>query len=138
MEVTPEGLPRFFELTLPHLNEKQRRVVAGAASEMLGHGGKSQVAVASGMSRNTVIKAEGEVVAGIAPSVRQRPMVGGDKLAEVKQPGLLKALDSSRAPTDSRRSDVVLALDLEVHRATCERTGTSGLQDHRRHGRVAS
>ena len=91
MEVTPEGLARFFEVTLPHLNEKQRRVVAGATSEMLGRGGKSQVAVASGMSRNTVIKAEGEVVAGIEPTDRQRPIGGGEKLSEVKQPGLRDA-----------------------------------------------
>ena len=94
MEVTPEGLARFFEVTLPHLNEKQRRVVAGATSEMLGRGGKSQVAVASGMSRNTVIKAEGEVVAGIEPTDRQRPIGGGEKLSEVKQPGLRDALDA--------------------------------------------
>ena len=52
----PKGSARFFEVTLPHLNEKQRRIVAGATAEMLGRGGKSQVAVASGMSRNTVIK----------------------------------------------------------------------------------
>ena len=32
---------RFFEVVLPHLNEVQRRVVAGAMSEALGRGGKS-------------------------------------------------------------------------------------------------
>ena len=41
------------------MNEVQRRVVAGAAAEMLGRGGKTAVAAASGMSRNTVIKAAG-------------------------------------------------------------------------------
>ena len=40
------------------LDERQYRVVAGACSQMLGHGGKSAVIQASGMSRNTVIKAE--------------------------------------------------------------------------------
>ena len=65
----PEGLARFFDVVLPHMNEVQRRVVAGAAAEMLGRGGKTAVAAASGMSRNTVIKAEAEVVAGIEPSV---------------------------------------------------------------------
>jgi hypothetical protein len=67
-----EGLARFFEVVLPHMNEVQRRVVAGAMSEMLGRGGKTAVALASGMSRNTVIKAEGEVRAGIEPSERLR------------------------------------------------------------------
>ena len=64
MEVTEEGLARFFEVVLPHMNEVQRRVVAGAMAEMLGHGGKTAVANASGMSRNTVIKAESEVRGG--------------------------------------------------------------------------
>ena len=45
------------------------------------------------MSRNTVIKAEREVLEGIEPSERLREPGGGDILAEVKQPGLLEALD---------------------------------------------
>ena len=93
MEVTAEGLARFFGVVLPHMNEVQRRVVAGAASEMLGHGGKTAVAAASGMSRNTVIKAQAEVVAGIVPSDRLRAVGGGDKPLIDKQPGLLEALD---------------------------------------------
>ena len=93
VEVTPSGLARFFEVVLPHMNEVQRRVVAGAASEMFGRGGKTAVAVASGMSRNTVIKAESEVIAGIGPSDRLRVAGGGDKPLIDKQPGLLDALD---------------------------------------------
>ncbi len=62
-------------------------------SVSLGRGGKTAVAEASGMSRNTVIKAEREVTTGIEPSGRQRAPGGGDILAEVKQPGLLEALD---------------------------------------------
>ena len=93
MELTPEALARFFGVVLPHLNELQRRVVAGAAAEMLGRGGKTAVATASGMSRNTVIKAEAEVAAGIEPSARLRAPGGGDKPLIDKQPGLLETLD---------------------------------------------
>jgi transposase len=93
VEVTEEGLARFFEVVQPHMNEVQRRVVAGAAAEMFGRGGKTAVALASGMSRNTVIKAEGEVIAGIEPSVRLRAPGGGDKSLLDTQPGLLEALD---------------------------------------------
>src|SRR5436190_8663539 len=75
------------------MNEVQRRVVAGAAAEMLGRGGKTAVAAASGMSRNTVIKAEAEVAAGIEPSVRLRAPGGGDRPLIDEQPGLLDALD---------------------------------------------
>ncbi len=78
---------------MPHLNEVQRRVVAGAMAVGLGRGGKTAVAEAAQMSRNTVIKAAGEVEAGIVPSDRQRAPGGGDIKVEVKQPGLLEALD---------------------------------------------
>lgn len=93
MEASSEELGRFFERVLPHLNEVQRRVVAGAVAAELGRGGKTAVASASGMSRNTVIKAVREVEAGIEPSVRLRAPGGGDKPAIDKQPGLLEDLD---------------------------------------------
>jgi hypothetical protein len=93
VEVTSKALARFFDVVLPHMNEVQRRVVAGAASEMLGRGGKTAVATASGMSRNTVIKAEKEIAAGLDPSSRLRAPGGGDKPLTDKQPGLLEALD---------------------------------------------
>jgi len=93
VEVTADALARFFDVVLRHMNEVQRRVVAGAAAEMFGRGGKTAVAAASGLSRNTVIKAEAEVVAGIEPSERLRAAGGGDKPLTDKQPGLLEALD---------------------------------------------
>jgi len=98
VEVTAEALARFFDVTLPHLNEMQRRVVAGAAAEMLGRGGKTAVAAAAGMSRNTVIKAEAEVATGIEPSDRLRAPGGGDKPLTDKQPGLLDALEGLVRP----------------------------------------
>ena len=75
------------------MNEVQRRVVAGAVAEMLGRGSNTAVAAASGISRNTVIKAVGEVAEGIEPSDRLRAPGGGDKALIDKQPGLLAALD---------------------------------------------
>jgi transposase len=99
VEAGRDELARFFTTVLPHLNEVQRRVVAGAMATALGRGGKSAVADASGMSRNTVIKAEREVQAGAEPSVRQRAVGGGDIKAEIKQPGLLEALDELVNPS---------------------------------------
>ena len=83
----------FFETVLPHLNEVQRRVVTGSMAKVLGRGGKTAVAEASGLSRNTVTKAVAEVIVGIEPSDRLRPPGAGDKPAIEKQPGLLEALD---------------------------------------------
>ena len=76
VEVTAEGLARFFD-----------------------RGGKTAVAVASGMSRNTVIKAQAEIEAGLEPSERLRAPGGGDKLLIEKQPGLLEALDELVHPS---------------------------------------
>ncbi len=93
MQATEEELQRFFSVVMPHLNELQRRVVAGAMAEAMGRGGKTAVAKASGLSRNTVIKAQAEVEAGVEPSSRLRTPGGGDKPAIEKQPGLAEALD---------------------------------------------
>ena len=82
-----------FGSVMPHLNEVQRRLVAGAVARSLGRGGKSRVAAASGLSRNTVIKGYAEVEAGVVPSDRVRAPGAGDKKAIDKQPGLLAALD---------------------------------------------
>ncbi|HXH55858.1 MAG TPA: ISAzo13 family transposase, partial [Iamia sp.] len=75
------------------MNEVQRRVVVGAMAQGLGRGGKTAVAEASGMSRNTVAKAVGEVEVGVEPSERLRAPGAGDKPAIDKQPGLAEALD---------------------------------------------
>ena len=83
----------FFETVLPHLNEVQRRVVAGAMAVGLGRGGKTAVAEASGLGRNTVAKGVREIGEGIEPSERLRAPGAGDKPAIDKQPGLLEALD---------------------------------------------
>ena len=96
MEVSAQELARFFESVLPHLNERQRRVVAGAAAQLVGN--KSMVAEAAGMSRNTVIKAEAEVAAGMSPQARQRPPGAGQRPITETQPGILGDLDHLVAP----------------------------------------
>ena len=78
---------------MPHLGERQRRVVSGALAEALGRGGQAFVVGASGISTSTMSKAVREVRAGAEPWDRQRAEGGGDRPAAVKQPGLLEALD---------------------------------------------
>ncbi|MDK1292524.1 MAG: ISAzo13 family transposase, partial [Actinomycetota bacterium] len=41
---------------LPHLDERQRRLMVGSVAVMLGHGGRTKVAKLSGVSRPTVSK----------------------------------------------------------------------------------
>ncbi len=93
MQASAEELEQFFSTVMPHMNELQRRVVVGAMARALGRGGKTRVAEASGLSRNTVIKAQAEVEAGVEPSERLRAPGGGDRPAVEKQPGLGETLD---------------------------------------------
>lgn len=91
--MTVDELRGVFEEVLPHLNERQRRLTVGSFARGLGRGGKTKAAEASGMSRNTVIKAVKELEAGVEPSESLRERGGGDRQAIDKQPGLLAALD---------------------------------------------
>lgn len=83
----------FFESVLPHLDERQRRLVVGAAAVMVGRGGRTRVAELSGLSRPTVAKGAAEIEAGAEVTDRLRAPGAGEKPAIDKQPGLLEALD---------------------------------------------
>jgi transposase len=96
VEVSSEQVARFFSDVLPHLNERQRRVLVGAAAVMIGN--KSAVAEAAGVSRNTVIKAEAQITAGMEPQVRQREPGAGAKPITETQPGILDDLDALVKP----------------------------------------
>lgn len=98
MEVAPEGLARFFESVLPSLDERQRRLVAGATARMLGRGNVTVVASAAGMSRNTVIGGIGDLDSGPLPPGRVRAPGAGRKHLVESQPGLLAALDTIIEP----------------------------------------
>ena len=96
--VSGEALASLFATVLPHLDERQRRIVAGAAARSLGRGGIAAVAEAAGISRSTVQKAVGEIDAGVEVSVRVRPPGAGRPRVEDAQPGLLVALDDLVEP----------------------------------------
>lgn len=83
---------------VPHLDERQRRIVVGATARALGRGGIVAVAEGSGMSRSTVQKAVGEIDAGVEVSARVRPPGAGRPRVEDAQPGLLVALDDLVEP----------------------------------------
>ncbi len=93
MELSGEGLAGFFATVMPHLDERQKRVVAGAMVEALGRGGQARVVEASGMSSSTVNRATQEVRGGMEVSDRQRAPGAGAKPVTHAQPELLAALD---------------------------------------------
>ena len=64
MEVSEAGLSQLFGTVLPLLDERQRRVLAGAQARALGRGGIGVVARSAGMARSTVQRAVAEIDAG--------------------------------------------------------------------------
>jgi transposase len=99
VEVTEEGLEEFFSVISPLLDERQRRVVAGATARLLGRGGTTAVARAAEMSRNTVTTGAAELETGEAASQRRvRREGGGRKQAINKDPNLLLELDDLVSP----------------------------------------
>src|SRR6516164_6274298 len=83
-----------FEVLLPHLNERQRRLLLAAEARVLGHGGVRAVARAAGVSESTVRKGVFELEEGQDPfpDGRARREGGGRKSAGVLDPGLMPAL----------------------------------------------
>ncbi|MCA1672643.1 MAG: ISAzo13 family transposase [Actinobacteria bacterium] len=96
--VTDGDLSFFFGEVLPHLDERQRKIITGAAARALGRGGVKAVAVASGLSLSTVQHGALAVDAGIEPSDRVRAPGAGRPRAEESMPGLVDALDELVEP----------------------------------------
>ncbi len=81
-----------FAALFPHLDERQRRLVAGAEARSLGHGGIRVVARAAGMREGTVSDGAAELESGAAPLGRIRRPGGGRKKLTELDPALLPAL----------------------------------------------
>lgn len=88
----------FFELLLPHLNERQLRLARGAFSQMLGHGGNAAVGRASGSTADAVGRGRRELVDGAEVTDRVRRPGAGRPPVEVSQPGIVEALDALVEP----------------------------------------
>ena len=97
MPARDEALSSLFVTVFPHLNERQRRILAAAQARALGWGGIAAVAEASGMSRSTVQKAVRELDEGVELSERVREPGGGRKSIR-KSRRLVKDLESMVDP----------------------------------------
>src|SRR6516165_9735142 len=83
-----------FEVLLPHLNERQRRLLLAAEARLLGYGGVRAVARVAGVSESTVRKGVFELEGGQDPfpDGRVRREGGGRKGAAGLDAGLVPAL----------------------------------------------
>jgi hypothetical protein len=98
VEVSEGQLAEFFSAVMPLLDERQRRVLAGAGAKMLGRGGVSAVSRAAEMCRNTVITGAKETDAAAVGVDRVRREGGGRKRLIDKDPYLLLELDDLVSP----------------------------------------
>ena len=119
-----ESLRAKFAALLPHLDERQQRLVLAGEARSLGHGGIAAVAQASGASRSRISQGVAELEAGQAPLQRVRRAGGGRKPLTVADPALLAALLALVEPT--RRGDPCSPLcwtTLSTRRLAAELTG---------------
>jgi transposase len=92
-----------FDAVLPHLDERQQRLVMAADARSLGHGGIAAVASATGASRSRISQGVAELEAGVSPLGRVRRAGGGRKKVTATDPALVEALLALVEPT--RRGD---------------------------------
>lgn len=89
-----------FQALFPHLDERQRRLVAGAEARSLGHGGIRVVARAARMREGTVSDGVAELESGADPLGRTRRAGGGRKRLSELDPGLVPALSALVEPSE--------------------------------------
>src|SRR3954447_4627894 len=87
-----QALAAKFEAVFPHLDERQRRLLAAAEARGLSHGGIRVVAKAAGMREGTVARGVAELESGEEPLGRARRPGGGRKKAADVDAGLRPAL----------------------------------------------
>ncbi|MFJ9821825.1 ISAzo13 family transposase, partial [Streptomyces sp. NPDC101151] len=92
LDVQRAALAVKFAAILPHLDERQRRLLIGAEARSLGHGGIRTVARAAGVREGTVSLGVRELESGEAPLGRVRRAGGGRKRLVDREPALRDAL----------------------------------------------
>lgn len=95
MKIDVDAIRERYELVKDALDERQRRIWAGAEAAALGHGGITAVAKATGMARSTIGIGRDEATGWKAPPgdlVRTRRSGAGPKRREHKNPALLETL----------------------------------------------
>ncbi len=109
MSAQAEGIQVRFAALRSVLDERTRRLWAGAEAQAIGRGGIARVAAATGLSRDTVRAGLREIAGGPpARTARQRHSGGGRKALSEQNPQLRAALERKLDPVT--RGDPMQAL----------------------------
>lgn len=87
------GLRAKHALLSRYLNERQRRLVAAADAQLLGHGGIATLSRITGLSRTTLHKGLRELEQSEVPAERVRRKGGGRKRKSAQDPAAVKELE---------------------------------------------
>jgi len=126
-----------FSLVAPHLTERQRRLLLGAAARALGYGGVSRVARLAQASRPTVRRGVAELDQPADPRGRVRQH-DGPKRRRDTDPGLLQALDRLIDPDTRGDPQSPLRWTCKSTRELAEALTRQGASGQRRHRRAAA
>ena len=89
-----EELERKYTLLFPHLNERQKHLIAAFDAQQLGRGGISIVSRATGFSRPTIYRAIESLSQPPLPVERVRHSGAGRKTLVSHDPHLVRALEA--------------------------------------------
>ncbi len=115
MENSETKLKNKFELLLPHLNEKQRRIYLSSEAESIGFGGVSLISRLTKISRPTIIRGKKELKEKPLGFSKSRKAGGGRKAIYQQRPEILEELEKLIEPLT--RGD-----PMSVLRWTCKST----------------
>src|SRR5512132_2883042 len=113
---------------LPHLGERHRRLVCGAAAIAFGRGGVARVAALARVSVPTVTRGARELHEPPDPYGRHRRPGGGPKRATERQPGLAAALDRLVDPDTRGDPESPLRWTTKSTRHLADALGAQGFQ----------
>jgi hypothetical protein len=91
-ELSIELLETIYELSCPHLDERQRRLLASSYAIAIGRGGISAANRITGVSRVTLTKGVKEIMAKPIAGHRSRQVGAGRKALSEKDPAFLNDL----------------------------------------------
>jgi len=124
--VTREMLAAKFGSILPHLDERQRRLLLGAEARALGHGGIRLVAAAAGVREATVSLGASQLESGEEPLGRARRPGGGRKRLPETDPGLVPSLRALVEPGERGDPESPLRWILKSTRALAAELTAAG------------